>query len=332
MSVDIIKIYDCSNSNERPAHNDENLGPFENDIIRDLKKYSMDYMFQFVPNISDAQVVITNDVFPKDIISNNNLLKIKRMDGTYWQNSMQYRNNILNESALAADLVIFISKFSEKSCKIPLKNSKVVLNCANTYIFYKNRKYRINNKFSWVAIATNWNREEKRFLAIKAFSKMISKSEFLYIIGKNDCKINSPNVINLGYISDDIERAKILNQMDAGVNFSYKDAAPKGVCQMLACGLPVLYTDSGGVQELVKAYGVGTSVFEFDNSDGNFVPELLETDIYYSYMDFRHNYNKYFNYMNTVSINYRHLLLQYFKSIRLEFMMKNRQTYAGDIF
>ena len=48
----------------------------------------------------------------------------------------------------------------------------------------------------------------------------------------------------------------VMNGAHAFINLSYRDAATKTVPQAISCGLPVLFTDSGGVPEMVGNYGV----------------------------------------------------------------------------
>lgn len=248
----MINIYDCSNSLE--SNHSKNYGPIENDIIKGLKEYSNLFNCKFVNKYTMADVIITNDIFPSEI-KKTNIPKIKRMDGIYWMNDLKYKNDELNLSAELADHVIFISKYSRMALKtlypdIKIKESSVILNVADDRIFrYKNQKSFLSN---FAASCTDWNRKEKRFNDLMSFAERIQ--ETIYLIGK--CDMETPlNVIKLGYISDYYEINNILNNCDAFINLSYRDAAPKVVCQAVACGLPVLYADSGGSNEIID-YGV----------------------------------------------------------------------------
>jgi len=323
MSKRIIRIYDCSNSPERPKHDSENMGPAENDIMRDLKKYSKTYNFEFVDNVDDAVVVITNDVFPSDI-KNRNIFKVKRMDGIYWQDTLTYKNKVLNDAAFNSDLVIFISEFSQNSLNrlyqfAYIKNSVVVLNNADTAIFKKidvpDSIYNPYNKFTWAASASNWKREEKRFQDLLEFAKNIAFNDRIFLIGK--CEYGVPeNIIKVNYIDSDEEKAKILNQADGFINLSYRDAGSKVTCQALACGLPVLYAESGGVPELVKAYGVGVPIYDTNKHIGK-TPILSIEDMKYSYLKFRNEYHDLRNkmkYKNTM--HYQSTIKEYFETIR----------------
>jgi hypothetical protein len=93
----IYKIYDCSNSTKRQVHRNGG-GPIKNDVMRQLQKEAHKYGFTYVTNPIDSDVIITNDVYPDEIL----LLKkplIKRMDGVYWLKSLISRNELLNTAA-----------------------------------------------------------------------------------------------------------------------------------------------------------------------------------------------------------------------------------------
>lgn len=324
MPNEIIKIYDCSNSAERPKHNSENMGPAENDMMRDLKKYSELYDFEYVDNANAAGVVITNDVFPEDI-KKLNIFKVKRMDGIYWQDHLTYKNEALNAAAYEAHLVIFISGFS-RSC-FPMLNAlryyDIILNYVDTSIFKKidipkiDTIYNPHNKFTWAATASNWKREEKRFQDLLNFAE-IAKDDRIFLIGKCDYGVPE-NIIKFGYIESDSEKNRVLNTADAFVNLSYRDAGSKVTCQALACQLPILYAQSGGVPELVKEYGVGISIYDNDGNIGK-TPKLSIDDMKYSYLKFRNEYHDLRNKIKYKKIiRYQSTIQNYFETIRKYF-------------
>ena len=88
------RVYDCSNSSERPPHRSESFGPKENDIMRGLKKYCNVFGCEFIDQPQDADVIITNDIYPKDILALDKP-RVKRMDGVFWENRLKDRNESL---------------------------------------------------------------------------------------------------------------------------------------------------------------------------------------------------------------------------------------------
>ena len=59
------------------------------------------------------------------------------------------------------------------------------------------------------------------------------------------------------------EAPKIYNQADAYITMAYQDNCPTAVLEAMSCGLPILYSSSGGIPELVdKESGWGIKVQE----------------------------------------------------------------------
>lgn len=288
----MIKIFDCSNSNERPQ-NRGNGGPIENDIMCYLKRYASIYDCIFVSDIESADIIITNDVFPT-YTTYYNVPKIKRMDGVFFQEQYRERNESLNLAARQANHVIFISKFSQDAYNHlygdGIRSSSVALNQVDPSIFYSNDCTSINHPIDFITAANNWGRPEKRFQNIIDFAELIDG--YLYIIG-SVANVSLPsNIVLLGYIHEPININKVIGTIDAFVNFSYKDAAPKTVLQGLCCGLPVLYANSGGLPELANGYGYGI----FDNNEHKFennIPLLSKSSIKIGYDNFIKNFSIY---------------------------------------
>ncbi|MCK9542100.1 MAG: glycosyltransferase [Novosphingobium sp.] len=249
----MLKIYDCSNTIERPTHRKISYCPVENTIVSDLKKYASDFNALWVSDINKADVLFTNDVFPSNVLLST-IRKVKRMDGIFQLNSLKERNEKLNYSAQIADDVIFVSEFSKQSyIKLygdNLKNTNVVLNTVDEKVFFNTGLETDDLIFS--ASCSNWERPEKRFSSLMDLAEYMPN--IVHLIG--NCPFKVPkNVIKWGYIRDDQKINEILNMSNAFINVSYKDACPKTVSQAVACGLPVLYANSGGVPEQVK-YGM----------------------------------------------------------------------------
>lgn len=249
---DPVRIYDCSNSNERPNHRGGG-GPVMNDIMRYLHEDAEDYYFEFVDYPGCAEAIITNDVFPKFVLDMGVPL-IKRMCGPFWQRDMQYRNDVLNLAASQADLVIFISDYSKRQYFYNngpnLKKHIVVTHWVDYSVFKADNFMPSQHEFMLAACATNWDRKEKRFDDLIKFAELNPDVQFAIIGSVN---VPSPkNMMKMGYLSEPKDIAYVLQSSDGFVNFSYRDAATKTVPQAISCGLPVLYADSGGVGEMVK--------------------------------------------------------------------------------
>lgn len=271
-----MRIFDCSNSTLRPEHRGFG-GPVHNDIMRYLAKYAPMFGAEFVTNISNADVAITNDVFTPDVMASG-LPRVKRMDGIFSRQDLIDRNSNLNEAAVLADHVIFISDYSKASFHIlypnlTLKAESVALNVADPEEFspipFDISSPKDINHLVWGCSATNWHRPEKRFEAILMLSKLLPADNQIMVLGDNrDLEgkgFNSlpDNVSVTGYLADYTEYSAHLEKCDVFANFSYKDPAPKTVCQAIACGLPVLFADSGGTGEIVQNCGIAIPEKDF---------------------------------------------------------------------
>ena len=265
-----IKIYDCSNSDERPR-NREYGGPVENAVVTMLKKYGHVHGVEFVDSPEKCDVLFTNDVYPEEVLELKKP-KVKRMDGIFWQEYLKDKNIPYNRAAEQSDYVIFISGFSRRSLfelyEIKLQQSTIITNWVDSEMFYPSKMEPIRNVYPrrFVAIATSWKREEKRLRSTLAFAEhVLKKDQELFLVGNpSELVMNIPsNVTMLGYVDNPRNLAEILRSMDAAINLSYRDACPKVILEEISCGLPVIYTDSGGAHEVSGAAGAGVTIHDF---------------------------------------------------------------------
>jgi glycosyltransferase involved in cell wall biosynthesis len=292
---DPCRIYDCSNSTERPSHRGGG-GPVMNDIMRYLHERAGDYYFKFVDSAEDASVIITNDVFPESVLNLGKPL-IKMMCAPFWQKDMQYRNEVLNKAATQADLVIFITEYSRQQYfyhgGLPLKNHCVVRNWVDPSIFMPCDVLPEEHEFSMTACATNWNRKEERLSDFIKFAEANSNILFT-LIGTLEQKLPS-NMISLGYLSNPKDIAYIINSSDGFINLSYRDAATNTVPQAISCGLPVIFANSGGVAEMVKnpydGPDFGIPIPDHQSLEiENEVPSLNLEDMQVAFETYRNNF------------------------------------------
>lgn len=280
------KIFDCSNSQERPLNRNVG-GPVENEFVTLLKKYSRDFGYEFVSDVNDSDIIFTNDIYPSHILQIQKP-KIKRMDGVFWKHDLKDRNEKYNQAALESDHVIFISHYSKDSYQKlygnPLKNFSVVHHWVEKCFEYKNTNSFNSTFFS---MATNWNREEKRLNELIKFSENIPCT--IYLIGT--CEKELPkNIISVGYLeTNSQEFLEVIKKCCGFLNLTYKDAVTKTVCTSLNYGIPVLYSSSGGVKELVRNFG--TIILEKDSIQfQENVSELNLKEVIFKYNCFKNDY------------------------------------------
>lgn len=281
-----MKIYDCSNSQDRPQNRGYG-GPRENAVVTMLKRYAANYDAEFVANPVDADLIFTNDVYPANIVALDKP-KVKRMDGVFWQEHLADRNDAYNRAAAQSDCVIFVSNFSRESLKRLYgkqicNRSVVVLNSVDSDIFYRGHPVVKERPYRFMAVATHWAREEKRLSAVLKLAALLGREMELILIGSIPITKLPENVTNFGYVADPQQLSCLLRMCDAFVNFSYRDAAPKAVAEAVACGLPVLCTTSGGVPELVTE---ASAVFIKEDEYWGFEPKSPDLDINYIFNGF----------------------------------------------
>ena len=82
----------------------------------------------------------------------------------------------------------------------------------------------------------------------------------------------------------------IIANSDAFISLFYRDAGSKVTCQAVNCKLPVLYSDTGGLPEIVKNNGI--IVKENDKIKFiNTIPELSIFELRKKYKMFKEYYN-----------------------------------------
>ena len=284
------KFFDCSiNTLSNEEHNKNSLGPVENDIMKDLSLYSILFGFKRTYDYKEADVFITNTTYPQEILEwsdKHSIPKIKRMDGIYWQDDLVHKNDKLNEAALQSDHVIFISQYSKDTLKDLYGyelNSTVILNNADDSVFFPREK----EEFNLVSSCTNWERDGKRIDELIELAKNID--EKIHLIGKCDRELPS-NIIKHGYIDSQQKMSEIISRSSVFISLFFRDAGSKVTCQAIKCGLPVLYTTSGGLKELVRGNGVPViDDVRMDFRSGS--PSLNMDDVISKYGELKEKYS-----------------------------------------
>lgn len=249
------KVFDISNSSFRPAHRPESLGNKENEIISAIKYNPKSKGYIFVNSIEKCDMIFTNDVFPPDVFEKYpDKIKVKRADGTFWQNSLKERNELYNFSVTNADLVIFTSQYSLSALQalygLSPKRHKIVLNRVDDKLYFP-KKY--NSDSYIVSSCTNWLRPEKRLLDIMDLAELLPQKQFVLIGSFPRGMKYKKNITLKGYLTSRKDINDIFQQASCFVNFSFRDPSPKVVCQASSVHLPVIYADSGGTREMISS-------------------------------------------------------------------------------
>ncbi len=191
-----------------------------------------------------------------------------------WRKENQRMSRIYH----SADYVLWQSNFckkaSEKFLGKRLGNGEILYNAVNTSIFTPANKSE--NKFFTFLITGNIRKNSNyRILSVLyALKELLSESNNIQLIIAG--LIEDRTYINLNIrqlkLEDHIkfiekysqkDAPKIYQKADAYITMSFQDNCPTAVLEAMASGLPILYSSSGGIPELVgKESGLGIKVKE----------------------------------------------------------------------
>ena len=258
--------------------------------IKKLTKFFPEkkYGFNLVYLLSNNHFLSENSL---KLLKKKKLPIILNQNGVFYPGWFKgnYQRKNLNNSKLyhLADYVIWQSEFCKKASEKFLGERKgegrILYNPVDTNIFFpkfdvsrsnftflitgnirKENNYRINSVFdAFKEILKNNNKihlniagflEDKDFLLAKAAKLKIMDS--ITFIGKFTQK----------------EAPHIYQNADAYITLTFQDNCPSAVLEAMSSGLPIIYSNSGGIPELVdKNSGIGLPVYE--NWDSIEIPE-----------------------------------------------------------
>ena len=246
--------------------------------IKKLKKYFPEYKFRF--NL--VYTTSSNSFLTKSSIKylkKKNYPIILNQNGVFypaWFGENYKQKNQLNQYLYhKADYVFWQSRFSknasEKYLGERLGSGEILYNAIDTEIFKPSRRTKTNFSF---LITGNISKNNNY--------RIISVLEALMEVLKYDskvCLIIAGNIIDKTFFVSESQRLGIIENVnfldkfkqenapeiyqmaDAYITMSYQDNCPSAVLEAMSCGLPILYSASGGVPELVDEFsGIGLKV------------------------------------------------------------------------
>jgi glycosyltransferase involved in cell wall biosynthesis len=155
----------------------------------------------------------------------------------------------------------WLAKEAKKSLVFRNRDVHVIRNGIDTETFNLHDKYKSRKDFGIPAdktvllfVADSITNFRKGFIFLKRALETIKDNNlFLLIIGQSDSSINTDiQLLNLGYVSDDIRMSKIYSAADAFIIPSLADNLPNTIVESLMCGTPVIAFPSGGIPEMIE--------------------------------------------------------------------------------
>ena len=261
--------------------------------IKKLQKF-------FPENKREFNLVYALSNSPKLTTCSINVLKKRKIPLILNQNGVfypaWYKGNWKNQNLLisqiyhSAEYVFWQSNFCKKAADrflgTRVGKGEVLYNAIDTKRFYPIKRSS-DNIFRFL-ITGNISRinNYRIYSVLKAFKEIIkiNNNIHLYIAGVTEDfnyftseldKLNIRRFITfLGPYSQK-DAPKIYQKVDAYITMSFQDNCPSAVIEAMSCGLPILYSASGGVPELVgKESGIGLKVSQ--NWEKVIVPKQKE--------------------------------------------------------
>lgn len=245
---------------------------------------------RFLPNINkDYNIIYTvDDRIPPSVIRKAKAKGVKIVQNfggiyhrPYKENYRKYNEPIIDIHNNLADHVIYQSEFSKRAadhfCRTAKENSEILYNAVDTNFF----KPPENKEFGYNILTAGFFRFKSRLEpVVRAFAAVVEKypQARLTIAGKLnhgrgefDVARAIPSLVNKLKLTDYVtflgqyrqeEAPLIYRPANLFVHAKYKDWCPNVVIEAMACGLPIVFNDTGGVRELVKECGLGLRVRE----------------------------------------------------------------------
>ena len=275
-----INLKDTKNSNSRVFYGGSRRGHIGGPLVK-VQKLRLEFP-EYRNNFNLVYLLSNNSYLSKRSL---NLLKTRNVPIIVNQNGVYYkawfkgdyfaRNQSMAFGYHLADYVIWQSDFcktaSNKFLGTRTGEGEILYNSVDTNLFVPKSK---NKKLFTFLITGNINKENNyRIISvIKAFKELDNfyKKIHLIIAGNIDDKdflerktyeMKLQDKIKFIGKFNQFEAPNIYTLADAYITLTYQDNCPTAVLEAMSCGLPVLYSDSGGIPELVdNKSGVGLEV------------------------------------------------------------------------
>lgn len=186
---------------------------------------------------------------------------VHRLDGVaeLIRGKRTYADDIQPAINALCDHTIFQSEYCRSSFaqyNVTPHNYNVIKNGIDSEIFYPTPHKKTNGK-NLKLVAVSWSDNPRKGFAELANISEIDNVELTFI-GRWAQSINKKHVNCVG-IKKSYELADIMRKSDGMVHAAINEPCSNAILESLACGLPVIYKNSGGNEELAGDYGIPLS-------------------------------------------------------------------------
>lgn len=266
--------------------------------IKRLKKYFPEHNFNF-----NVVYLLSNSVylplFALKILKKRKIPIVHNQNGVFYPSwyagDYKRKNMLMARQYLCADYIFFQSEFCKKIAEEflgkPKAEHEILYNAVDTNFFKPNliKNYKNNNfyflitgKFSNI----HYYHLKNTILAICQIEHSQYKIK-LKLAGSLSAKLKIK--INNLLINEKINKNKIIfidkfqqetaneiyNNADAFIYLMHQSPCPNSVIEAMSCGLPILYSNSGGVPEIVgNQCGIALKVS--DSFEKPFCPDIVD--------------------------------------------------------
>lgn len=184
---------------------------------------------------------------------------IHRVDGV--PELVRGRRTIADDVQLAVnrltDHTVFQSEFCKSTfathCGVSPASSRVILNGVDPTVFFADAANTWERGPIRLA-AASWSSNPRKGFATLAEVSRLPGLEVTF--AGNWCPDVDPAYVRLAGILNSAEVAGLMRSSHAMIHAAWNESSSNAIMEAMACGLPVIYRDSGGNRELAGDYGV----------------------------------------------------------------------------